>query len=149
MNRKMIREVLVVLGLAILMGFVFTFITKQGFFSDKKSTAQSSLEIIPLAKVKESFDAKECLFIDSRHAFEYKMGHIQGAINIALNEYEIHRSQLDSIEKSRPLIIYCDGAECNSSMELGVKLMEAGFTNIKMFFGGWQEWKNANLPMEQ
>jgi len=147
----MIREVLIVLGLAIALGFLFTFITKQGFFSTRssKSFAPSSLEILSIAKTKEFFDAKDALFIDSRHAFEYKLGHIQGAVNIALSEYESNRTRLDTIPKSTLLIIYCDGAECNSSIELGVKFMESGFSNVKIFFGGWQEWKNGNLPIEK
>jgi rhodanese-related sulfurtransferase len=150
MKRKIIREVLLIVGLAILLGFVFTFITKQGFFSSKSSSNSSvknSLEIIPLQKAKELFESKEALFIDSRHEFEYKLGHIEGAINIALNELESKSTRLDSIPKNKLIIIYCDGADCNSSVELGVKCLESGFTNIKIFFGGWQEWKNANFPI--
>jgi len=124
---------------------------KQGFFSEKKpafSSAAANIEMISLEKAKELHESQGALFVDARHDFEYKMGHIRGAINIALKEIDTHRIQLEIIPKERILIVYCDGAECNSSIELALKLMELKFTNVKVFFGGWQEWKANNLPID-
>jgi rhodanese-related sulfurtransferase len=151
-NGKLFREALLLIVAAIVSGFAYTFVTKQGFFAEGGKTPPApmpDLEMISLPKAKTFFDSSNAVFVDARHEFEYKQGHIRGAVNVALNEFENHRSRLNNIPKDRMLIVYCDGAECSSSIALAVKLLESGSTNVKVFFGGWQEWKNANLPVEK
>jgi rhodanese-related sulfurtransferase len=147
-----IRETLFLIVAAGILGFAYTFVTKQGFFSEKKpafSSKAANLEMISIEKAKELYESQNALFIDARHDFEYKMGHIRGAMNIALNEIDTHPIGLESIPKEKMLVVYCDGAECNSSIELALKLREFKFTSVKVFFGGWQEWKANNLPIEK
>ena len=150
--RQSFLEAFLLIVAAMILGVAFTFVTKQGFFAETQSvqsTAPSNIAIISLATAKELFDNNNALFIDSRHEFEYQAGHIRGAVNVALKKFDTHFARLNKISKGKLLIVYCDGAECNSSIELTVKLMEAGFTNVKVFFGGWQEWSSAKLPIEK
>jgi len=93
--------------------------------------------MISLVKAKEVFESENALFVDARHEFDFQQGHIRGAVNVSLKDFDIHVAHVNKIPKDRLLIVYCDGAECNSSIELSVKLMESGFTNVKIFFGGW------------
>ena len=149
MKRQLAREILLLIAAAVLLGFVYSFVVKLGFFSDKSpdpTMSNPDLEMITLARAKELFESDSALFIDSRHEFEYRNGHIRGAINISLKEFDVHRNRLDDNLKNKLLVVYCDGAQCNSSIEVAVKLMEIGFKNILIFFGGWQEWSSANLP---
>jgi 3-mercaptopyruvate sulfurtransferase SseA len=46
------------------------------------------------------------------------------------------------------LVAYCDGQECNSSINLALKLDSLGYSNVKIFFGGWREWTNSSQPTE-
>lgn len=147
MKRQTLYEAFLLIAASFLLGFAYTFVTKQGFFYKEKPSP--ALEIISLAKTKEFFESKNVLFIDSRNEFEYNAGHIQGAINVSLHEFDAHRIRLAGIPKDKLLIVYCDGAECNSSIELTIKLLEFGFTNLRVFFGGWQEWKDSNLPIDR
>jgi rhodanese-related sulfurtransferase len=145
-------ETLLIIAAAILLGFAYTFVAKKGFFSKNKQSLTSALsnpEMIPFEKAKEYFESHNSVFIDSRHEFEFKLGHIRGAINVPLREINSQSGRLKDIPKDKILIVYCDGADCNSSIELALKLMELKFTNVKIFFGGWQEWKEKNLPVEQ
>jgi rhodanese-related sulfurtransferase len=151
-HRQSIHEALLLITAATALGFTYTFVTKQGFFSENKpvsSATTPNIEMISLEKAKGLYESQGALFVDARHDFEYKMGHIHGAINIALKEIDAHRIRLENIPKEKMLIVYCDGAECNSSIELALKLMELKFTNVKVFFGGWQEWKANNLPIDK
>ena len=107
------------------------------------------MEMITLAAAKELFASNNSIFIDARHEFDYQAGHIRGAVNIPLKMFDAQFTLLNKISKDKVLIVYCDGAECNSSIELAVKLTESGFTNVKVFFGGWQEWNSAGLPIEK
>jgi rhodanese-related sulfurtransferase len=150
--RQTFLEILLLVLAAMVLGFAYTFVTKQGFFAKTQpipTAVVPHIEMISLAMAKESFESHRALFIDARHEFDFQAGHIRGAVNIALNQYESQRTRLNGISKDTLLIVYCDGAECNSSIELTVKLMDSGFSNVKVFFGGWQEWISAKLPLEK
>jgi rhodanese-related sulfurtransferase len=145
MNKTLIREAAFILIAAILLGFGYTYVTKKGFFLPKSSTPD--IQMCSLDEAKSFFDSRSALFVDSRHAFDFKRGHIQGAVNVALNEFDQHQDRLANIPRDRLLVIYCDGAECNSSIELAIKLSALGFTSTKVLFGGWQEWKTKSFPI--
>jgi len=150
--RQALLEALLLIVAAIVLGVAYTFVTNQGFFVKTQPiqpAAIANMEMISLARAKELFESNNALFIDARHEFDYHEGHIRGAVNVALKKFDTHRARLIKISKDKLLIVYCDGAECNSSIELAVKLMESGFTNVKVFFGGWQEWISAKLPIEK
>jgi rhodanese-related sulfurtransferase len=150
--RHSLLEAFLLIAAAACLGIAYTFITHQGFFlkpQEGHSDSVSNLEMITLAAAKDLFASSNTLFIDSRHEFDYQAGHIRGAVNIPLKMFDAQRAGLNILSKDKLLIIYCDGAECNSSIELAVKLAESGFTNVKVFFGGWQEWSSAGLPIEK
>ncbi len=150
--RQAILESLLLIIAAIVLGVAYSFVTKQGFFAKTQSVqtaAPSNIEMISLATAKELFESNNALFIDARHESDFQAGHIRGAVNVALKKFDTHFAKLNNISKDKLLIVYCDGSECNSSIELAVKLMESGFTNVKVFFGGWQEWNSAKLPIEK
>ncbi|MBN1397019.1 MAG: rhodanese-like domain-containing protein [Bacteroidetes bacterium] len=150
-QKKVLLEITVIIAAAAVFGFVYTFITNQGFFAEKDghdTSTGSNLEMISLENAKELFDSQEALFIDSRHNFDYNRGHIHGAINIGLDSIKTAGAVLETIPKEKIFVIYCDGVECNSSIELAAELNGLNFKNIKIFFGGWQEWKKNNYPID-
>ncbi len=147
-----LREAALILFVSILLGFGYTFVMKKGFFSPPQPIVQAKAEVAPVfisyEEAKAMFDANTALFVDARHEYDYKLGHIKGAINVPLKDFELAKSPLATLPKDKLLVTYCDGADCNSSIELAQKLSDAGFTNVKMFFGGWNEWQSRHLQTE-
>jgi rhodanese-related sulfurtransferase len=95
------------------------------------------------------FQAKNIIFLDARYPSDYKEGHIKGAINLPWEEFEDNAPQvLPKLPKDEEIIAYCDGTECESSLLLARELTELGYTKVKVFFGGWQEWQDAGLSVE-
>lgn len=150
MKPRAFREALILIAVSVVIGFAYALLTRQGFFAEKKPNQgqPQNLELISLERAKALFTSDSALFVDARHAFEYRTGHVRGSVNIALAEFDNDRARLNGIAKNRLLVVYCDGAECNSSLELSLKLMEIGFTNVQIFFGGWQEWKSGGMPVD-
>jgi rhodanese-related sulfurtransferase len=150
MKSRTLREALVLIAVSVVIGFAYALLTKQGFFAEKKTDQgqPEDLEIISFERARALFTSDSALFIDARHAFEYRLGHIRGSVNVALAEFDRDRARLNGIAKDRLLIVYCDGADCNSSMELAIRLMGMGFSNVQIFFGGWQEWKTGRMPID-
>ena len=150
--RSTIKEIGALLLAATILGFSYTFVVKRGFFVPSNPNTplkNENVQMLSLSEAKNIFDAKSGLFIDARHSFEYRLGHIIGSINIPLNEFESQKILLSQTPKDHLLVVYCDGAECNSSLELALKLTGIGFSNIKVFFGGWQEWTSQHYPTER
>ena len=93
------------------------------------------------------FQNPDIVFIDARDPEDYAYGHIAKSINIPFDYLdEQWEEYIDSLGRSLRYVIYCSGGECESSLFLGRYFYELGFTDIKIFFGGWEEWKLHNLP---
>jgi rhodanese-related sulfurtransferase len=150
-----LREAGALLVIAAALSFVYTGSTEKGLFAPPppqppavpKGIAAPAMISGEQAKV--LFDSGNVVFIDARHEYDFKLGHIKGAVNIPLRMFETMKGVLDTIPKSRTLVAYCDGVECNSSIELSVDLAKAGYVDVKIFFGGWREWTSSHLPTEK
>ena len=48
-----------------------------------------------------------------------------------------------------PLVLYCDGTECELSHRLRESLRQLGYTNTHLLFNGLTAWRQAGLPTTQ
>ncbi len=81
-------------------------------------------------------DLKDAVVIDVRPSMIYKMGTIEGAINIPIAEI---RRRLDEIPKDKKVILSCNTgytSYCASRI-----LAQKGFNNIYSFMGGYELYK--------
>lgn len=118
---------------------------QKGFFTKEE---KSSVTFISLSQAEEFFFTQKARFIDSRSREKYREGHIPDAINIPYEEADPSSLGSLSLPKGEVWVVYCDGEECRSSVHLARKLRERGYTRVKVFFGGWKEWRKAGLPVE-
>lgn len=147
-----LREAIFVSITGILLGFGYTAVTDKGLFADAPSTPPAVVtnppEYYGYEETNEAFQKGNGIIIDSRSEYDYRLGHIRGSVNLPLKEFDARKDVYGSWPKDTLLITYCDGQECNSSMDLATKLAEAGFTNVRFFFGGWAEWQQHGSPEE-
>ncbi len=93
--------------------------------------------------------ARKGVFIDARSAEEFGQGHIPGALLLPLDDFdEVLSSFATLIPSDTLLIAYC-GKGCESSWEVAELLKEEGYSNLKVFYGGWDKWKSAGYPVEK
>jgi rhodanese-related sulfurtransferase len=50
--------------------------------------------------------------------------------------------------KDAEIIVYCGGPTCPQSLQAAQKLTDLGYTNVKAYEGGLEEWKNAGNQVE-
>lgn len=102
-----------------------------------------------LMQIKELHDAKQAVVVDARSAANFSEGHIAGALSLPLGE--ARKNPLHPFGKAPPLdatiITYCNGFSCHDSMDLAKLLMQAGYTTVYVYEGGFPEWRDAGYPV--
>lgn len=89
--------------------------------------------------------------LDARDQAFYRRNHIPGALSLPRDDFGRAYQRLSStLNKSRdkPIIVYCSGGECHDSRLVARALLSLGFSPVRVFTGGWTEWKAAHLPKE-
>lgn len=120
-------------------------ISKQSVNNEDNNDTPVAITVDQAYKI---FLSGKGLFIDARMEIEYNLGHIKGAINIPLKKFEENLAKLKTYDKNTIFVCYCDGSGCDLSIDLAKKLHENGFKNVKIFYSGWNDWKEKNYPME-
>ena len=66
-------------------------------------------------------------FVDVRGAMEFDMGHIDGAVNIPLDQFQSRYPEIEGLE-TNPVIFYCRSG--NRSGQAVAFLLQKGIKNI-------------------
>jgi rhodanese-related sulfurtransferase len=91
----------------------------------------------------------DVIFIDTRDPVEYKDGHIKGAINLPFDWWDDYWDEVRPLlDPEKENVSYCDGGDCELSLYSARELKRNGFEKSYVFFGGWQMWIEAGLPVE-
>ena len=88
-------------------------------------------------------------FVDARDEADFISGHITRSINIPFDDFDNHKNKLEQLSKDKPMVIYCAGTECDLSHLLANLLFDQGYKQVYVFFGGWNEWLEANYPVDK
>jgi len=117
--------------------------------NQKKQSPIERVALISVFKAKSLFDQKEAVFIDTRPHQAYVQEHIPGAIHFSLRKFGSQDwKNIKSLSQQTPLIVYCEGGRCRSSLKMAKLLQqELGFLYVRAFVGGWQLWKLLNYPV--
>ena len=84
-----------------------------------------------LAKIKTNAP----LIIDVRSEGEFAVKHIQGAVNIPVNEIELNA---DSLDKKRDIVVYCrSGGRATIAYQ---KLAARGFNHVAIYPQSVDQW---------
>ena len=116
--------------------------------------AAPPLQIAPAATVgldefHSAVDSKSALVLDARPSVFFKQGHVPGALNLARDDFAHDYRDLAGVldtAHDKPVIVYCSGGECHDSRLVANALLSLGFSNVRIFTGGWSEWTAAGLP---
>jgi rhodanese-related sulfurtransferase len=110
------------------------------------------VETVSLDEFRPAVEHKDDLIIDARSSHYYQTGHVPGAINLARDDFARDYIRLRaSLEKSKdaPIIVYCSGGDCHDSKMVAQALTSLGFSQVRVFTGGWDAWTAAGLPTER
>ncbi|MEN6412326.1 MAG: FAD-dependent oxidoreductase [Veillonellales bacterium] len=85
-----------------------------------------------------ALDREKSVFLDVRTPGEFKQGHIQGAVNIPVDEL---RQRMEEIPKRKDIVIYCQvGLRGYLAYRI---LIQNGYQNLKNLSGGYKTYHAA------
>ncbi|CAN7493901.1 rhodanese-like domain-containing protein [Rhizobacter sp. LjRoot28] len=117
---------------------------------------------LPGAKVVTATEVKQLLaqgavMVDTRTEKEYKAKRVPGAILVPYGEKSLKDVAYDAgqddfkglgqLDKGRPTVFACNGAECWKSYKASRSALAAGFKQVYWFRGGLPEWDAAGLTV--
>ena len=86
--------------------------------------------------------------VDARSPDLFAMGSIDGALSLPLVDIDAFLPDfLARVDKDQVIITFCSGFGCPDSFDLGVLLIELGYQDVRVFEGGYPEWRDASLPV--
>lgn len=133
------------------LGILVNAVSTRGIplFGPVPSPVIEGIEEVGLEAARALYREGEGTFVDARSEQEFRVGHIPGALLLSKDTFEETIVPWKAlVPPDTVLITYCAGAGCESSSELAALLMEEGYTQVKVFFGGWKQWFEAGYPVE-
>lgn len=117
----------------------------------KPRNVESLSEVLSLEEFADFVENKRGLVLDARPEVFHRLGHVPGALSLPRDDFDNAYSKLkERLEnnRSQPLAIYCSSVSCEDAGLLKKALTILGFTEPKIFEGGWAEWTSAGKPRE-
>lgn len=106
--------------------------------------------LISLEQAYALFLKGDAIFIDTREEFEYDEGHIAGAVNLPFEFWDDYWEFVEPVlDPEKEIVAYCGGYDCELSVFAARELISLGYEKSYIFFGGWPQWVEAGLPVEE
>ena len=101
-------------------------------------------------ELKDKLDGGETfVLIDALAPMVYAHSHLPGAINMPPNAVDATRCSKRMPALDTEIVVYCSNPNCDDSIVTGQRLQELGYTNVRHYAGGKDEWKKRGLPLER
>jgi rhodanese-related sulfurtransferase len=116
------------------------------FYSCKSGSENSALRTVDASAFRQLVDAHGSTVLDVRHADEFAEDHIEGAVNIDVEDPSFGQN-IQSLDKSKTYLVYCRAGR--RSMNAAQQMTAAGFTDVVNLDGGLTSWKEQGFPVSK
>ncbi len=103
-----------------------------------KSQGESAISIIDKATMTSRVIGKDVQLIDVRTPEEYRVGHIDDALNFNIKDPPYFEERISTLNKDEPVYLYCKMG--GRSARAAQVLKEKGFVKIYDYSGGYADW---------
>jgi 3-mercaptopyruvate sulfurtransferase SseA len=92
-------------------------------------------------------------FFDARVKAVFDAAHIKGAFNLDPTDAAIVAPRsvppaLDPFDRTKTVIVYDDGGDCDAAQLISIQLPKFGFKDVKVFEEGFPAWKAKAYPID-
>ena len=113
--------------------------------NNKAEEAAKTAPRISRDEARKLVNAGKAVFVDVRSEHSFETAHIKGALSIPGSQLAMRITELPP---KKMIITYC-ACHAEETAGLAVAVLKAhGLKKAAALKGGWNEWRDANLPME-
>ncbi|WP_280211775.1 rhodanese-like domain-containing protein [Nocardia cyriacigeorgica] len=104
-------------------------------------------ELITREQLAAEIEAGAVTVIDALGGDYYAKQHLPGAIALLAADVDADAARLLP-DKHAAIVTYCSNAACPNSQQVAGKLEKLGYTNVRKYRDGIEDWTAAGLPLE-
>lgn len=104
-------------------------------------------EPITRTELEELLRRGDVTVVDALPAAYYERQHLPGAVNLEEADVDT-RAALVLPDKDAAIVTYCSNAACGNSQAVAQRLERLGYTNVRKYREGLQDWVEAGNPTE-
>jgi len=97
--------------------------------------------------LKAAIDRHEVIVVDALPAVFYDQQHLPGAVNLVESDVVAQAARLLP-DKHAAIVTYCTNAACGNSLAVATLLTRLGYTDVRKYRDGIEDWVAAGLPTE-
>jgi rhodanese-related sulfurtransferase len=103
--------------------------------------------LITRDELQAALDAGTVTLVDALPRSYYEQQHLPGALNLVEGDVAADAGRLLP-DKGAAIVTYCSNAACPNSQNVAGALERLGYTNVRKYRDGIQDWVGAGLPVE-
>lgn len=104
-------------------------------------------DTIDREELRLAIDAGSVVVLEALPRMYYEKAHLPGALNLPLDDIDALAPVLVP-DKHQAIVTYCSNTACNNSAVAAHRLNALGYTDVRKYPGGKQDWMEAGLPVE-
>jgi rhodanese-related sulfurtransferase len=97
-------------------------------------------------ELRRAIEADSVVVVETLRAEHFAQGHLPGAIHIHFEQVAALAPVLLA-DKDAAIVTYCSNTACRNSDIAANQLTKLGYTNVRKYAEGKQDWEEAGLPL--
>ena len=93
-------------------------------------------------------NGEQFVLVDALPPMSFAHSHLPGAINLPPERADASVAKRIA-DKEVEVVVYCANPTCESSIDTAHRLLALGYTNVRHYPGGKDEWRDSGLPLER
>jgi rhodanese-related sulfurtransferase len=103
--------------------------------------------LISRDELEAAIDAGTVTVVDALGGEYYAKQHLPGAIALVREDVDAQAATLLP-DRAAAIVTYCSNPSCPNSGQVAERLAQLGYTNVRKYREGIEDWVGAGLPTE-
>jgi rhodanese-related sulfurtransferase len=106
------------------------------------------VDSISLRELRKAIAEGNVTVVETLRAEHFADGHLPGAIHLHFDDVDERAPELIP-DLSTPIVTYCSNERCRNSDIAAGRLVKLGYSNVRRYVEGKQDWVENGLPLER